>query len=193
MSVAPTAGRILRLIALGIVLTAGPATAQQQRAAAPHASLNRTTLIVSDIEKSLDFYQRVGLTKVSDRVTSDTDQGGVFGAADLPLTADSKRARVVVLSGDTQSLALVWYDHPELPSARGNLMGVGTGDVIVGVSVPDLQGAYSRLNQIGTRFHQPPARFTGEGPDGAPQSGQRFFAYDPDGHLVEVAQFDTGH
>ena len=101
------------------------------------------------------------------------------------------RARVIVMAGDTQALTLVWYDHPELPSAHGNLMGVGTSDVIVGISVPDIQGAYSRLNQIGTRFHQPPARFTGAGPDGAPQSGQRFFAYDPDGHLVEVSQFDT--
>jgi catechol 2,3-dioxygenase-like lactoylglutathione lyase family enzyme len=148
-------------------------------------------LIVSDIDKSLDFYQRVGLSKISDRVTADTDTGGVYGAADLPLTADSKRARVIVLAGDTQALTLLWYDRPALPSSRGNLMGVGTADVILGISVPDIQGAYTRLNQIGTRFHQPPARFTGAGPDGAPQSGQRFFAYDPDGHLVEVSQFDT--
>jgi catechol 2,3-dioxygenase-like lactoylglutathione lyase family enzyme len=190
MSVVPIAGRIVRLLALGlIVASAGPAVAQERPAA--RASVTRVTLIVSDIDKALDFYQRVGLNKSSDRVTSDTDQGGVYGAADLPLTADAKRARVIVMAGDTQVLTLLWYDHPELPSARGNLMGVGTSDVIVGITVPDVQGAYTRLNQIGTRFHQPPGRFTGAGPDGAPQSGQRFFAYDPDGHLVEVSQFDT--
>jgi catechol 2,3-dioxygenase-like lactoylglutathione lyase family enzyme len=187
---APIAGRIFRLLVLSVlVASAAPALAQER--SAPRANLTRLTLIVSDIDKALDFYQRVGLNKSSDRVTADTDQGGVYGAADLPLTADAKRARVIVMAGDTQTLTLLWYDHPALPSARGNLMGVGTADVILGVSVPDVQGAYSRLSQIGTRFHQPPARFTGAGPDGAPQSGQRFFAYDPDGHLVEVSQFDT--
>ena len=190
MSVAPIAGRVVRLLLLGVMIaSAGPALAQERPAT--RASLTRVTLIVSDIDKALEFYQRVGLIKSSDRVTSDTDQGGVYGAADLPLTADAKHARVIVMAGDTQALTLLWYDHPELPSARGNLMGIGTSDVIVGITVPDLQGAYSRLNQIGTRFHQQPARFTGAGPDGAPQSGQHFFAYDPDGHLVEVSQFDS--
>ena len=70
--------------------------------------------------------------------------------------------------GDDQSLALLWYDRPPLPSARGNLVGIGTGDVILGITVPDLDGAYARLNQIGTRFPQPPTRFTA-----ADGSGQR--------------------
>ena len=96
MSVASTTGRIVRLLALGLlVASAAPALAQERPAA--RANLSRITLVVSDIDKALEFYQRVGLTKSSDRVTSDTDQGGVYGAADLPLTADAKRARVVVM------------------------------------------------------------------------------------------------
>lgn len=152
------------------------------------AGLKRLTLVVNDIEKSLDFYQRIGLVKSAEKTASEAD--GVFGAAELPLTADSTRSRVVVLGGpDDQSLALVWYDHPALPSARGNLLGLGTGDVIVGVVVPDLEGAYSRLNQIGTRFPLPPARFTAA--DGTPASGRHLYAYDPDGRMVEVMQLDA--
>ena len=157
------------------------------------AGLHRTTLIVGDIDKSADFYQRIGMTKVSDIAGTDSEAGGIYGAADLPLTADPKRSRVITLKGsDDRSgfLVLLWYDHPPLPSARGNLVGIGTGDVIIGVEVPDIQAAYGRLNQIGTRFQRAPVRFTLPGADGTAQSGQHMLAYDPDGHMVEVIQPD---
>ncbi len=153
------------------------------------------TLVVSDVEKSIDFYQRAGLIVASDTSSSDTDQAGVFGAKDLPLTADSKYSRLVVMKSANDragTIGLLWYDRPPLPSARGNLVGVGTGDVIVAIEVQDLQSAYSRLGQIGVRFHTPPVRFTTAGPDGASQNGQHLFAYDPDGHVIEVSQIDAG-
>jgi catechol 2,3-dioxygenase-like lactoylglutathione lyase family enzyme len=153
--------------------------------------VHRTTLIVEDIDKSVDFYQRIGLTKVSDATGTDSQTDGIYGAADLPLTADPKRSRAVTLKGSEANgmlLVLVSYDRPPLPSARGNLVGIGTGDVIIGIEVPDIQFAYGRLNQIGTRFHRQPVRFaqTGEGAI----SGQHMLAYDPDGHMVEVIQPD---
>jgi catechol 2,3-dioxygenase-like lactoylglutathione lyase family enzyme len=153
--------------------------------------LHRTTLIVEDIDKSVDFYQRIGLTKIADVVANDGEGDGVYGAADLPLTADPKRSRMVTLKGSESAgsvLVLVWYERPPLPSARGNLVGLGTGDVMIGIEVPDIQLAYGRLNQIGTRFHRQPVRFaqTGEGA----MSGQHLLAYDPDGHMVEVIQPD---
>jgi hypothetical protein len=129
-----------------------------------------------------------GLVKSSEKEANDA--GSVFGASELPLTADSTHSRIVVLNGaDEQALALLWYDHPSLPSARGNLLGMGTGDVIVGIVVPDIEGAYSRLNQIGTRFPLPPGRFTAA--DGTVQSGRHLFAYDPDGRMIEVIQLDS--
>lgn len=157
------------------------------------ASLHRTTLIVGDIDKSADFYQRIGLTKVSDIAGTDSEADGIYGATDLPLTADPKRSRVITLKGGDDRaglLVLLWYDRPPLPSARGNLIGIGTGDVIVGIEVPDIQTAYGRLNQIGTRFQRAPVRFTLPGADGTAQSGQHMLAYDPDGHMVEVIQPD---
>ncbi|MBX7198787.1 MAG: VOC family protein [Rhodospirillaceae bacterium] len=174
---------VLAVLAMGF----GGEAAAQGSPGARAAGLKRLTLVVSDIDKSLDFYQRVGLVKSSEKNASEADS--VYGAAELPLTADSTRSRVVVLNGDDQSLALVWYDRPALPSARGNLLGIGTGDVIIGIVVPDLEGAYSRLNQIGTRFPLPPGRFTAA--DGTAASGRHLYAYDPDGRMVEVMQLDA--
>ena len=126
-------------------------------------SLHRTTLVVGDIDKSVDFYQRLGLMKITDTAGSDGEGDGIFGATDLPLTADPKRSRHIIMKGSDERaglLVLVWYDRPPLPSARGNLIGIGTGDVIIGLEVPDLQTAYGKLNQIGTRFQRSPVRFT---------------------------------
>ena len=175
----------------GLIVASCPVYAQG--APARTVTFQRTTLLVSDIDRSVDFYQRLGLLKASDVSTTDTDQGGVFGAADLPLTADSKRSRLVIMkSGDDRVglLALLWYDRPQLPSARGNLVGVGIGDIIVGVEVPDIQAIYGRLNQIGTRFQRTPVRFTQPDADGTARTGQHLLAYDPDGHMVEVSQMD---
>lgn len=168
---------------------ASSAVAQGISSARAPATL-RTTLVVGDIEKSIDFYQRLGLLKVSDVTGTDTDQGGVFGAADLPLTADSKSSRLVYLRSADSVLALLSYDRPQLPSARGNLVGLGVGDVIISVEVGDIQGAYARLSQVGTRFQRTPIRFTQPGVDGTAQNGQHLLAYDPDGHLVEVTQME---
>jgi len=175
------------------VQAGAPASANNASSAGRVTGLQRTTLVVSDIEKSVDFYQRVGLIKIADSAASDTDQGGVFGSADLPLTADSKVSRIVIMRApDERSghLALLWYDRPALPSARGNLVGLGIGDVIIGFEVSDIQGTYSRLNQAGTRFQRTPVRFTQPGVDGATLAGQHLLAYDPDGHMVEVSEMD---
>lgn len=186
------AAAALAVAAFGAVSPAAAQGAPQGAGAARSVGVARLTILVSDIDKSVDFYQRTGLVKASDMVSTNADQGGVFGAADLPLTADSKRGRLVIMqNGDGKGvLALLAYENPPLPSARGNLVGVGLGDVIVGIEVPEIQVAYGRLGQIGTRFQRTVVRFSQPDSTGALQSGQHFLAYDPDGHMVEVSQMD---
>ena len=69
-------------------------------------------------------------------------------------------------------------------------MGVGTGDIVLMFEVPDIQGVYSRLDSVSTRFHEPPNRFTEREGGGDLISGRRLLAYDPDGHMVEIIQMD---
>jgi len=156
-------------------------------------TLHRVTLIVSDIDQSIDFYRRLGLTSRSDITRSNDEVGGIISGKSFPLTDDPTRSRLVTMASDADmsgAIALLWYDRPPLPSARGNLMGLGTGDVVMMFQVPDIQTVYSRLDSVSTRFHEPPTRFTSRGPGGVQQAGQRLMAYDPDGHMVEITQID---
>jgi catechol 2,3-dioxygenase-like lactoylglutathione lyase family enzyme len=183
-------------LGLGLFLAAAPVCAQQRQAdrpppAAHGASVRQTTLLVEDIDRTLDFYVRLGLTKVSDKTYEEGSRDAVFTGADLPLTADSKTSRLVVIKGTGDQggmIGLLSYDRPRLSSARGNLSGLGTGDIIVTVEVPDIQEAYKRLSQAGTRFQKLPYRTTVTGSDGTERTIQRMLAFDPDGHLAEVVQ-----
>jgi catechol 2,3-dioxygenase-like lactoylglutathione lyase family enzyme len=187
-------------VALAIPLvTAGAAAAQQQRPAPgqPPATsttaVRRTTLLVEDLARAVDFYQRLGLVKWYDKASTASDPGGVLGAGDLPLTADPTVGRLIIMKGTDERIGMIGllaYDKPKLASARGNLAGLGTGDIVIMMEVPDIQEIYRRLSQIGTRFHRTPTRFAVTAADGSQTTGQRMFAFDPDGHLIEIVQHD---
>ena len=155
-------------------------------------SVRRTTLLVEDIERSIDFYQRLGLTRWFERSSRDTDEGGVIGASELPLTADPRIGRIVVMRGNDDRIGMIGllgYSRPPLANARGNLVGVGVGDVIIMIETDDINFVYNRLQETGARFHAPPERFENNNPDGSVKdAGYRMFVYDPDGHLIEVSE-----
>lgn len=156
-------------------------------------ALYRVTLIVSDIGQSMNFYQRLGLVLQSDVSRASGDEGGIISGETLPLTDDPTRSRLVVMAGEDHlsgAIGLLWYDRPPLPSARGNLMGTGTGDIVLMFAVTDIQWVYSRLGATSTRFHSPPIRFTERDSGGNLKSGLKLLAYDPDGHMVEIIQLD---
>lgn len=181
------------IVALGLAAPGAAQPRPQMPSAEPVATVRRTTLLVEDIDRAIDFYQRLGLAKASDRTSNAADAAGVIGANELPLTADSSVARLVVMHGvgdRSSGIGLLWYDRPRLPSARGNLAGLGAGDVVIELEVADINDAYRRLSQIGTHFHRTPFRFNELGADGTPISGQRMLAFDPDGHLINVMQIE---
>jgi catechol 2,3-dioxygenase-like lactoylglutathione lyase family enzyme len=183
--------RALAVLGLSAILSA-PAVAQQRAAAAEHTTaVRQITLVVEDAERAIDFYQRLGMTKMSDRTWDDGEQPSALGANDLPLTADSKIARLAVMKGTGEqgtTIALLAHDRPRLSSARTSLAGLGTGDTILTIEVADIQEAYRRLAQIGTRFQHTPYKFALTNGDGTKQTLQRMLAFDPDGHLAEIIQ-----
>jgi catechol 2,3-dioxygenase-like lactoylglutathione lyase family enzyme len=155
-------------------------------------AVRRTTLLVEDISKSMDFYQRLGLMPWYEKTSRDTDDGGVVGANDLPLTADPKVGRIVIMRGNHDRIGMIGllgYERPPLASARGNLMGLGVGDIIIMIETDDINFIYNRLQETGARFHTTPERFEISNPDGSVRdTGYRMFVYDPDGHLIEVSE-----
>lgn len=184
---------LLGLALAGALAWVSTAAAQERPTAFQPPTVRRTTLVVEDLARSVDFYQRLGLSKVADMTTDATSPGGVIGADSLPLTEDPKQGRLVVLRGAderTGQIGLLGYDKPKLASARSNLMGIGTGDLVLVMEVTDLQAIYSRLQQIDVRFHRTPGKYSMTTPDGATATGQRMFVYDPDGRLIEVLQPD---
>jgi catechol 2,3-dioxygenase-like lactoylglutathione lyase family enzyme len=181
------------LMAAALSFTALGAAAQERSTAFQAPAVRRTTLVVENLDKSIEFYQRLGLTKWYDKATDVNSAEGVLGAADLPLTADPQMGRIVIMKGNDERIGMIGllgYDKPKLASARGNLMGLGTGDAIIMMEVPDIQAVYSRLQQIDVRFHRTPYKFVVPNPDGTSNTGQRMFVYDPDGRLIEIAQPD---
>lgn len=180
-------------LGMGGLGVTGASHAQERAAALEAPAIRRTTLLVENLDQSIEFYQRLGLTKWYDKATDITSVEGVVGAADLPLTEDPKVGRIVIMKGNDERIGMIGllsYDKPKLASARGNLMGLGTGDAIIMMEVPDIQAAYGRLQQIDVRFHRPPYKYTVANPDGTTNTGMRMFVYDPDGRLIEVAQPD---
>ncbi len=183
-----THARVLGVFALfltaSFVLAGAPA--------AQETAVRRTTLLVEDIDRSIDFYQRLGLTPWFERSSRDTDDGGVIGTSELPLTADPRIGRIVIMRGNDDRIGMIGllgYQRPPLANARGNLMGLGVGDVIIMIETDDINFVYNRLQETGARFHTPPERFEVTNPDGSLRdTGYRMFVYDPDGHLIEVSE-----
>ena len=193
MTTFPHQLRCLAVVMASLTVAPTMTMAQERSSAMEAPAVRRTTLVVDNLDKSIDFYQRLGLTKWYDKATTTSSPEGVVGAADLPLTDDPKVGRIVIMKGNDERvgmIGLLGYDNPRLASARGNLMGIGTGDAIIMLEVPDIQSVYSRLQQIGVRFHRTPYKYTVANPNGTTNTGQRMFVYDPDGRLIEIAQPD---
>lgn len=180
------------LVRLFVLLVLTPVIFQSLPALSQETAVRRTTLLVEDLGRSMDFYQRLGLTPWFERSSRDTDETGVIGANELPLTADPKIGRIVIMRGNDDRIGMIGllaYERPPLANARGNLMGLGVGDVIIMIETDDINFVYNRLQETGARFHTPPERFEVTNPDGSVRdTGYRMFVYDPDGHLIEVSE-----
>lgn len=169
-------------IALALIASAAPAD----------TTLRRTTLLVADLDRSVAFYSALGLRPYYDARRSRKRDGNVIGQADLPLAGEPGSSRMVILIGpdtDTGMIGLLGYGKPALADARAPIEGQGVGDVILMLTVDDIQDSFQTLSALGTRFHREPYRYQVRDDSGTVKSsGWRMFAYDPDDRLIEIAQ-----
>ncbi len=159
--------------------------------AAPPPAVRRTTLLVSDLNRSLAFYESLGLTRWYDKSSTQASATGVIGSQDLPLGATPAEGRIVILKGNDPRVGMVGllaYDRPKLPDRRSGKAKLGRGDIILMIEVADIDEVVAALDAAGFKPLRPPYAFTVAGADGGTLTGRRAFVRDPDDHLIELSE-----
>jgi glyoxylase I family protein len=150
--------------------------------------IDHVNIVVSDMDKSLAFYERLGLKKSLDTIISGDWIANLIGVRGKEL-----KARVVFMEPDTGDarLELIQYIFPEggagAENSRPNTVGIRHFALVV----KDITKTYQELLREGITFFSEPQEVTGN-KDVAARIGQKTLVYflDPDGVIVELAQYN---
>jgi catechol 2,3-dioxygenase-like lactoylglutathione lyase family enzyme len=142
--------------------------------------VKRTTLIVRDAGRSLQFYRDVlGMSVWYD----DEVVLAAGGAGD--------RTRLVIMRGLDPVIGMIgllqWVD-PALPGPARQRDRLGIGDVVFVTQSDDVHEAYGRLQAWGARIHAAPHEFRVRGHDGQELVMTSISFWDPDGYFFEMNQ-----
>jgi catechol 2,3-dioxygenase-like lactoylglutathione lyase family enzyme len=151
--------------------------------------LRRTTLVVRDIEKSLAFYQAIGLVPIYDNVIRTPREATTDEEAERSL-------RLVFLRANDDYigiLGLMQYTKPEReprPERAPDDNILHPGDIVLVFNVENQEEVFARaIASPGVRVGETPHVVTYPGYDGASVIRVNFSSvYDPDGHYVELNQ-----
>ncbi|HSN70306.1 MAG TPA: VOC family protein [Steroidobacteraceae bacterium] len=146
-------------------------------------AVRRTTLIVADAAKSIDFYERLGFTKWYDRANARKPE-----LSTLPLNADSTHSRLVIMKGRDPWIAMIGlleFTEPSPAPVKSDAT-LGTGDMILMLEVDDAARSYDKLREIGAPIEGELEAYDVVAGDGHKLRGQLFYVRDPDGRLLEV-------
>jgi predicted enzyme related to lactoylglutathione lyase len=158
-------------------------------AQAVESVVKRTTLLVSDIERSIAFYKGIGFSPWLDRA-GPRDPNGSVG---MPLNKKSTTSRIVILSGqhpDWAMIGLLEFDNPALPWTRDpDDKTIGTSDAVLVIVTDDIQTAYENAKAQGANILDGPRAYTSNSVSGK-KFGWIMFLQDPDGWVIEMTQVD---
>ncbi len=149
--------------------------------------IDHVNVVVSDMDKSIAFYTRLGLTKSLDTFISGAWIANVIGIHDKNL-----KARVVFMDADggNARLELIQYIVPQGQSLPANSQSNTVGVRHFALVVDDLAKTYQELSQDGVTFFSEPQEVTGN-KEVAARIGRKIQVYllDPDGVIVELAHY----
>ena len=158
-------------------------------AGAVESVVKRTTLLVSDIERSIAFYKGIGFSPWLDRA-GPRDPNTVAG---LPLNEQSTTSRIVILSGqhpDWAMIGLLKFDSPApLWTRDPDDKTIGTSDAVLVIVTDDIQTAYENAKAQGGRILDGPRPYTSNSVNGK-KFGQIMFLQDPDGWVIELTEIE---
>ncbi|MEM8983835.1 MAG: VOC family protein [Pseudomonadota bacterium] len=145
--------------------------------------IKRTTLIVRDMDRSVDWYQRVlGMS-----VWMDTD----FELSGEGLAAGKKgdKTRLVILQAEDPVIGMIgllqWIDPP-LPAPDEIPRSVTYGNPTFVVATDDAKAMYEAAKACGTHIHCPPREWSTQGHDGRTKHFIGISVFDPDGYFYEA-------
>lgn len=171
-------GTLITAFALAL-LTALPASAFE-------SVVKRTTLLVSDIEKSIAFYEGIGFSIWLDRGGERDPERG-----DLPLNEKPEYSRIVIMEGqhpDWAMIGLLEYDNPPLPWTRDkDDLTIGTSDAVLVIVTDDIGQAHENLLNFNAKILSGPRAYTSNSVAGK-KFGQIMFFQDPDGRVIEMTE-----
>ncbi|MEQ8508318.1 MAG: VOC family protein [Rhodospirillaceae bacterium] len=148
--------------------------------------VKRTTLLVSNIEQSMAFYEAIGFSVWLDRGGDRNPEGG-----DLPLNAKPTQSRIAIMQGqheDWAMIGLLQYDNPPLPWTRDpDNPTIGTSDAVLVIVTDDIAQAYKNLLAINATILKPPRAYTSNSVKGRKEGAIMFFQ-DPDGNVIEMTE-----
>ena len=142
--------------------------------------MNHTGFVVSDMERSLEFYQDLlGLKQERNQILEGEFISQLVGYPDA-------RLHIVYLgTGDLRhSVELIQYLNPAgTPAAMPERRQAGASHL--GVIVDDLDAFYAELSSRGARFVSPPAIRPGAV---YPMASKGCYMQDPDGNWLELLE-----
>lgn len=139
--------------------------------------IHHTSLVVSDMERSLRFYRDL----LGMEVVVDTDMQGEM--LDNEVALKGSHIRVVELNCRASAfLELLQYYAPPGKPFPADFRCCDTGAPHIAFLVDDIQAAYQQLSAAGVRFTYPPQDVDA----GAFAGSKTVYCYDPDGIVIEL-------
>ena len=138
-------------------------------------NIRHTGIVVSDAEKSIDFYTKLlGFEIKKDMLESGDYIDNFSDLKDVVV----RTIKMTLENGDMVEL-LNYQTHPELPDMGRPITRIGCSHFAM--TVENLDETYDRLVEAGVEFNSPPQY----SPDGF---AKVTFCKDPDGSLVELVE-----
>jgi catechol 2,3-dioxygenase-like lactoylglutathione lyase family enzyme len=149
----------------------------------PRFGIRRTTLIVRDIQASVDFYAKVMGMQMW------YDQTMTVGGQVLPAGAPGAKVRVAILKGADAAVGMfglmAFLDPPiETPAVEQRPLRIG--DPIFVAHADDVHAVHARMKDSAARIHCPPSDDTVTAADGSTLKLTTMSFFDPDGYFFEL-------
>lgn len=146
--------------------------------------VKRTTLIVRDMAKSVEWYEKVlGMTRYYDDEV-------VLSGIGMAAGKKGDRTHLIILKCEDPEIGMIgllqWIDPPmpapEIPTS------VTYGNPTFVVSSNDSRAAHENAVALGTHIHAEPHEWSIKGANGMMKNFLGVSLFDPDGHFYELNQ-----